>query len=183
MAGLGPPCFAFNFAWQANLGFPYTPSFGRQAGIQIQVLTAKQIFFLDTSVYIGIFNRGRYTYEINWFNKVTYLVLPVLHELWMDAKGKSEIRRLIRFGNTFVKLGRLVQPAPATQIKIGRVCQKLRSTGKLDPRNPRQYNDVCIALLAAQIGATVVTLDIGDFKGIQNVVDFSFRDVIIESIQ
>jgi predicted nucleic acid-binding protein len=135
----------------------------------------------DTSIYIGIFNRSWFTNEINWFKKVTYLVHPVLHELWIGAKGKSEIRHLIRFGNTFVKLGRLVLPEPATQMNIGRVCQKLRSTGKLDPSNPRQYNDVCIAMLARQIGATVVTLDISDFKKIQKVVDFRFRDVIREA--
>ena len=135
----------------------------------------------DTSIYIGIFNRGLYTNEINWFKKVTYLVHPVLHELWMGAKGKAEIRHLTRFGNTFVKLGRLVQPDPATQIKIGRVCQKLRSIGKLDPKKPRQYNDICIALLARQIGATVVTRNISDFKGIRSVVDFRFRDVIKEA--
>ncbi len=135
----------------------------------------------DTNIYIGIFNRGLYTKEINWFNRVTYLVHPVLHELWMGAKGKSEIRHLISFGNTFIKLGRLVQPESATQIKIGRVCQKLRSTGKMDPRNPRQYNDVCIALAAGQIGATVVTLDTSDFKRIQSVVDIRFRDVIKEA--
>lgn len=132
----------------------------------------------DTSIYIGIFNRGQYTDEINWFNKITYLVHPVLHELWMGAKGRSEIKHLTRFGNTFVKLGRLVLPEPGTQIKIGRVCQKLRSTGKLDPKNPRHYNDVCIALLARQIGATVVTLNISDFERIQSVVDFRYRDVI-----
>jgi predicted nucleic acid-binding protein len=135
----------------------------------------------DTSIYIGIFNRSWFTNEINWFKKVTYLVHPVLHELWIGAKGKSEIRHLTRFGNTFVKLGRLVLPEPATQMNIGRVCQKLRSTGKLDPSNPRQYNDVCIAMLARQIGATVVTLDISDFKKIQKVVDFRFRDVIRET--
>ena len=135
----------------------------------------------DTSIYIGIFNKGLYTYEINWFNRVTYLVHPVLHELWMGAKSKSEIRHLKRFGNTFVRLGRLVQPTSATQIKIGDICQKLRSTGKLDPKNPRQYNDVCIALLARQIGATVVTRDISHFKNIQKVIDFRYRDVIKEA--
>jgi len=57
----------------------------------------------DTSIYIGIFNRSRFSNEINWFQKVTYLVHPVLHELWIGAKGKSEIRHLTRFGNTFVK--------------------------------------------------------------------------------
>ena len=136
---------------------------------------------LDTNIYIGIFNRGQFTNEINWFKKVTYLVHPVLHELWIGAKGKPEIRHLTRFGNTFVRLGRLVLPESATQIKIGRVCQKLRSNGKLDPSNPRRYNDVCIALLARQIGATVVTQDISDFKEIQKVVDFRFRDVIKEA--
>ncbi len=132
----------------------------------------------DTSIYIGIFNRNQFTNEINWFKKVTYLVHPVLHELWIGAKGKSEIRHLACFGNTFVKLGRLVQPEPATQMSIGRVCQKLKSTGKLDPSNPKKYNDVCIALLARQIGATVVTQDISDFKKIQKVVDFRFRGII-----
>ena len=67
------------------------------------------------------------------------------------------------------------------QIKTGGVLQKLRSTGELDPRNPRQYNDVCIALLARQIGATVVTRDINDFKRIQSAVDFRYRDVIKEA--
>lgn len=140
-------------------------------------MTMQEKVVFDTSIYIGIFNRGLFAGEINWFNKVTYLVHPVLHELWMGAKGKSEIRHLIGLGNTFVKLGRLVQPEPATQIKIGRVCQKLRSTENLDPKNPRQYNDVCIALLAGQIGATVVTLDISDFKRIQGVVDFRYRGI------
>jgi hypothetical protein len=57
-------------------------------------------------------------------------------------------------------------------------CQKLRFSGKLDPANPRQYNDVCIAFLARQIGATVVTRDINDFKKIKRVVDFKIRDII-----
>ena len=130
---------------------------------------------LDTNVYIGIFNRGIYVDEVNWFNRVMYLVHPVLHELWMGAKGPKEIKHLQRFGNTFVKLGRLVRPEHATQILIGRICQRLRSSGKLDPKNPRQYNDVCIALLARQIGATVVTADLIDFQQIQKVIDFPFR--------
>ena len=80
-----------------------------------------------------------------------------------------------------MKIGQF-QPEPATQIKIGRVCQKLRSIGKLDPKKPRQYNDVCIALLARQIGATVVARNISDFKRIRSVVDFRFRDVIKEGL-
>ena len=39
----------------------------------------------DTNIYIGIFNRGLYQDEINRFNKVVFLVHPVLHELWLGA--------------------------------------------------------------------------------------------------
>ena len=62
---------------------------------------------------------------------------------------------------------------------IGKVCQKLRSSGKIDPSYPRIYNDVSIALLARQIGATVVTRNISDFEKIHKVLDFSFRDAIV----
>ena len=131
----------------------------------------------DTNIYIGIFNRGLYQHEVNRFNKVVFLVHPVLHEHWMGARGKGEMMHLDGFGKTFVKLGRLVQPEPFTQIMIGRVCRELRFSGKLDATNPKLYNDVCIALLARQIGATVVTRDLDDFRRIQGVVDFRLRDV------
>lgn len=131
----------------------------------------------DTNIYIGIFNRGLYPNEVDGFQKVMYLVHPVLHELWLGARGKKEVSHLIRFGNAFVRLGRLVQPHPATQILIGRICNKLRFSGGLDPNDPSAYNDVCIALLARQIGATVVTRDTDDFRRIRQVIDFRFRDV------
>jgi len=131
----------------------------------------------DTSVYIGVFNQCLYQNEINGFNKVMYLVHPVLHELWIGARGKREINHLINFGARFIQLGRLVVPSSFTQVLIGKACQKLRSSGRLDPSNPRIYNDVYIALLARQIGATVVTINISDFEKIHQVVDFRFRKV------
>ncbi len=133
---------------------------------------------LDTNIYIGIFNRGQYQDEINWLNKVTYLAHPVLHELWMGARGQMEQQHLRRFGQTFIRLGRLIRPEPATQILIGRICQKLRVPGHLDPKQPRHYMDVCIAMLARQVGATVLTRDVSDFQRIREVIDFRFRDVV-----
>lgn len=133
----------------------------------------------DTSVYIGVFNHCLFQDEINGFNKIMYLVHPVLHELWIGAKDKKEVNHLIRFGAGFIKLGRLVVPAASTQILIGKVFQKLLLSGKLDPSYPRIYNDVSIALLARQIGATVVTRNISDFEKIHKVVDFRLRDVIV----
>ena len=139
----------------------------------------QEIVVFDTSVYIGVFNKGLFKDQINGFNKIMYLVHPVLHELWIGAKGKKEINHLIRFGARFINLQRLVVPAPSTQILIGKACQKLRSSGELDPSYPQIYNDVSIALLARQIGATVVTRNISDFEKIHKVVDFRFRDVIV----
>jgi predicted nucleic acid-binding protein len=138
-------------------------------------LQEKVVF--DTNIYIGIFNRGLYRTEVDGFRRVMYLVHPVLHELWVGARGKKEVSHLIRFGNAFVRLSRLVQPHPATQILIGRICNKLRFSGMLNPGDPSAYNDVCIALLARQIGATVVTRDTDDFSRIRQVIDFRFRDV------
>ena len=132
----------------------------------------------DTSVYIGVFNQGLYQNEIDGFNKVMYLVHPVLHELWIGARGKREINHLISFGISFIRLARLVVPSSTTQILIGRTCQKFRSSGRLDPANPSIYNDVCIALLARQIGATVVTTNISNFEKINQVIDFKSRQVM-----
>lgn len=132
----------------------------------------------DTSVYFGVFNHGLFQDEINGFNKVMYLVHPVLHELWIGAKGEKEINHMINFGARFIKLRRLVVPSSSTQVLIGQVCHKLRSSGKLEPVYPHIYNDVSIALLARQIGAVVVTVNISDFEKIHQVVDFRFRKVM-----
>jgi predicted nucleic acid-binding protein len=131
----------------------------------------------DTNIYIGISNHGLYQHEISGLNKVMYMAHPVLHELWIGAKGNAEIKHLTRLGSAFVKLGRLIQPDPATQILIGRVCHKLRFSGKLDPKNPRDYNDVCIALLARQIGATVITRNVEAFERINEAIDFNYRGI------
>jgi len=131
----------------------------------------------DTNVYIDLFNHGRHRDEFDGFGKVMYLAHPVLHELWIGARSTAETRHLTAFGEGFMRLNRLITPVAATQQLIGRVCQRLRRSGKLDPRCPRDYNDVCIALLARQIGATVVTANISDFEAIRAQVDFDFRAV------
>jgi len=93
----------------------------------------------------------------------------------MGAKGKREIKHLSEFQKRFVQLKRIVVPTVATLIVIGQACQKLRSSGRLDPRHPKHYNDISIAALARQVGATVITQNIRDFKTIQKVIDFEFE--------
>jgi predicted nucleic acid-binding protein len=106
---------------------------------------------------------------------VVFLTHPVLHELWMGAKGKKEIKHLTSFQNEFIKSNRLILPTINTLVLIGRVCHKLRSSGKIDPVHPKHYNDISIAALARQIGATVITYNTEDFTLIKNAIDFDFE--------
>jgi predicted nucleic acid-binding protein len=128
---------------------------------------------IDTNVYIEIFNNDKYSDQINWFKNITFLAWPVLHEMWMGAKHAAEIKFLVDWGETFSRLNRLIIPTTNTLFLIGQTCQKLRSKGKLDPVNPKHYDDITIALLARQIGAVVLTKNKKDFKSIQSSIDFT----------
>ena len=130
---------------------------------------------IDTNVYIDIFNRGLHINFRNPFRYVVFLTHPVLHELWMGAKGRKEIKHLTSFQNEFIKLNRLVLPGISTLVLIGKVCNQLRNSGKIDPIHPKHYNDISIAALARQIGATVITHNTEDFKMIKNAIDFDFE--------
>ncbi len=46
----------------------------------------------------------------------------------------------------------------------------------LDPVYPKHYNDITIAILARQIGATIITKNVKDFRMIQKVLDFDFEE-------
>lgn len=135
----------------------------------------QQKIIIDTNIYIDIFNRGLHVNLRNPFQYVVFLTHPVLHELWMGAKGRKEIKHLTTFQNEFIKLKRLILPSINTLVLIGRVCHQLRSSGKIDPVHPKHYNDISIAALARQIGATVITHNTEDFKLIQNAIDFDFE--------
>jgi predicted nucleic acid-binding protein len=130
---------------------------------------------IDTNVYIDIFNSGSHESLRNPFQYIVFLAYPVLHELWMGAKGKREVKHLIVFQNEFLQLNRMIVPTVSTLIFTGQVCYKLRTSGKLDPAHPKHYNDVTIAALARQIGATVITKNLKDFEVIQSVIDFDYQ--------
>ena len=84
----------------------------------------------DTNIYINLFNHGRHRDEFDGFGKVMYLAHPVLHELWIGARGNADVKHLTVFSRGFIRLGRLITPEPATQRSIGQVCQRLRQTAK-----------------------------------------------------
>jgi predicted nucleic acid-binding protein len=130
---------------------------------------------IDTNIYIDIFNAGRHKHLQNPSEFVVFLAYPVLHELWMGARNRKEIKHLSAFQERFIRLKRLILPSSATLTAMGPACRRLRKKGKLDPAHPKHYNDISIALLARQIGAAVITKNVEDFKAIKATVDFSFR--------
>ena len=130
---------------------------------------------IDTNIYIGIFNSGEYARLRNPFQYIVFLAYPVLHELWMGARGKREIKHIAAFQDRFVRLKRLIVPTEKSLTLIGRTCHQLIRSGKLDPVHPKHYNDISIAVLARQIGATVLTNNIADFETIKNTIDFQFE--------
>ena len=87
---------------------------------------------------------------------------------------------LTAWQNSFVRLKRLIIPSAETLVRIGHACQVLRSAGKLDPTYPKHYNDISIAALACQIGATVITKNKKDFVLIKKVIDFEVEGVSIK---
>ena len=129
----------------------------------------------DTNIYIEVFNSGRYERLRNPFQYTVFLAYPVLHELWMGARGRMEIKHLAAFQDRFARLNRLIVPTENSLILIGHTCHRLRISGKLDPVYPKHYNDITIAILARQIGATVLTNNIRDFEVIKKTIDFQFE--------
>ncbi len=127
----------------------------------------------DTCIYIDIFNDNKNTDQINWINNVTFLAYPVFHELMTGAGSKKEATFYQEFADRFLKLERLIFPSFQTLNLIGQTCYRMRNKGKLDPSMPKHYNDIFIALLARQIGATIVTKNRKDFKLIGSFVDIN----------
>lgn len=134
----------------------------------------QQKIIFDTNIYIDIFNRGLHENLHKPFQHIIFLAHPVLHELWMGAKGRREIRHLTTLQNEFIRLRRIIVPTVATLVLIGKACHQLRINGKVDPVRPKHYNDISIAALARQVGAKVITQNTQDFKAIQHSIDFDF---------
>ena len=90
----------------------------------------------------------------------------------MGAKTNKELNFLTEWSEKFANLNRLIIPTPSSLFMIGKVCHQLRTSGKLEPTHPKQYNDICIAVLARQIGATLLTQNEKDFRLVQSVIPF-----------
>jgi predicted nucleic acid-binding protein len=122
---------------------------------------------VDTNVFIDYLRADLYA---DWIfggvsNTIRFLSSVVLMELRLGADTSRRRRAVDRIQAAF-PTGRLIAPLPILFDHAGRLFRALHGDGSgLDDRlGP--VNDLLIALTARQMGATVVTSNIEDFKRI-----------------
>jgi predicted nucleic acid-binding protein len=122
---------------------------------------------LDTNVFIGYLRAGLYAEWVfgRMQNTVRFLSAIVLMELRFGADTPRRKRAVDSIQRAFPP-GRIIAPTPQVFEQAGRVFRTLHGDGfglqdRLGP-----LNDLLIALTARQIGATVITNNIEEFRRI-----------------
>lgn len=119
---------------------------------------------LDSNVYIGHWERGRYEEALTTVRKVFVIrhSAVVLSELRRGARTR-QAQRLV---TTLFQVARTQwEPTAADWWEAGRVIRKVRDAHGWDRSNRRDFqNDALIALTARRHGATIVTADRADFE-------------------
>jgi len=121
------------------------------------------IAILDTSVYIGHWERGLYEATLETVRQV-YLVRQsavVLSELRRGVRTR-EAERLV---TTLFRLTRVCwEPTAADWWEAGRLVRQIGDAEGWERHKRREFqNDALIALTARRYGATVVTANLSDF--------------------
>ena len=123
---------------------------------------------LDTNVFIDYLRADLYADRIfgGVNNIIRFLSSVVLTELRMGADTARRHRAVDRIEAAF-PTSRLIAPLPSLFDQAGRLFRALYGNGSgLDDRlGP--VNDLLIALTARQIGATVLTSNVDEFRQIE----------------
>ena len=133
----------------------------------------------DTNVYVAALRegvRGAAFARIRESAPRTFLASVVSAELRagaVDQTGRSVVLELTK---RFDRLGRVVTPEARSWSLAGDVLGDIRrrEPGMRD-RIARLWNDALIALSARQIGASVVTGEVGDFELLRRFVRFDLE--------
>jgi predicted nucleic acid-binding protein len=129
---------------------------------------------LDTNLYIDWINRGLHENLLIGPGYVRHLCAVVVMELRAGAHnraGRAAVDRLVR---SYETAGRLVAPSARVFDRAGSALRQLRLAGR-DVRSAGFVNDVLIAITARELGATVVTANVGDFEAIKAVESFALE--------
>jgi predicted nucleic acid-binding protein len=141
-------------------------------------MPAKYVF--DTNIYIHCLQDRAFALthadRYSRFLPLTYFSSVVAQELLVGCTDDLAVRRVQNFLRPFERVRRIVNPtyqhwkdAGLTVVKIA-----LRQPN-LQSKKVALINDTLIALSCREIGATVVTQNIEDFKLIRRFVSFRFQ--------
>ena len=133
----------------------------------------------DTNVYVAALRegvRGAAFARIRESAPRTFLASVVSAELragTVDQTGRSVVLELT---DRFDRLGRIVTPEARSWSLAGDVLGDIRRREPgLRDKIARLWNDALIALSARQIGASVVTGNVGDFELLRRFVRFDLE--------
>ena len=133
----------------------------------------------DTNVYVAALREGLSGFSFGRLNEAiprTFLAAVVSAELRagaLDEAGRTLIRNLV---SRFERLGRVVVPTYGSWNEAGDILARIvRREPSFRTKVPSLWNDALIALSARQIGATVVTENLQDFRLLHRYVRFGLE--------
>ena len=138
----------------------------------------KRVLF-DTNVYVAALRegvRGAAFARIRESAPRTFLASVVSAELRAGAVDQTGRSVVLELTDRFDRLGRIVTPEARSWSLAGDVLGDIRrrEPGMRD-KIARLWNDALIALSARQIGASVVTGNVGDFELLRRFVRFDLE--------
>jgi predicted nucleic acid-binding protein len=140
------------------------------------------MFLLDTNVYIDAFNDPAFGAEFRRFHQANLprLVLSavVAHEILVGANDANRLRALERgLLEPFRSRRRLHVPSMRTWELAAEIDRGLRRLGGFaGSLGTRAFaNDMLIAATARELGATIVTRSLSDFRVIARVMPVRFE--------
>jgi len=133
----------------------------------------------DTSVYVTALRQGLSSSAFDRLQMAaprTYLASVVSGELRAGALDATGRRVLLELADRFERLGRVITPTARSWNDAGDILAKI-ARRELAPRERIRslWNDALIALSARQIGATVVTENLRDFRLLRRYARFELE--------
>jgi predicted nucleic acid-binding protein len=133
----------------------------------------------DTNVYVAALRegvRGAAFARIRESAPRTFLASVVSAELRAGAVDQTGRSVVLELTERFDRLGRVVTPEARSWSLAGDVLGDIRRREPgLRDKIARLWNDALIALSARQIGASVVTGNVGDFELLRRFVRFDLE--------